>query len=889
MEEEEKNMVGNMPDSIQSRVVRSRKLKRIFGKSALVLILIVLLVFISSAAISFFFEDEVANTVLRQVYKSVDTEMSHSKVSLSLWRKFPKVSLKVDDLSVKAKNSNDNLLEAKTVYLQLNLFRLLQNSFELQKLNVEHVRLYLESYSENRHNWDIFRESDDSSETGLSLALASVSLSDISIFYTDDENLFTGSGHINRMTAKGRFRDEKFDFRLSAMIQIDSLLQDTMVYCLNKGIRLKGDAVADFAQKQYELHNFNIGVLRINTVLEAVARQQGEDWQYEANLVGKKMSVGDLIKQLPDVYQRSLDSLELQGNLNLAVVLRGSAKTQTGIEAVCQLEKGYVRPNESPVALKSVEMKMLYTSQFPDLASHSVIKVPILSANLESGRITGKAEVTDLNSPHFRANLQASLQLSDLQAFIPKTVFYKIGGKADFKLEVEHIFSSMENVSFPSLKDAEIKGSMTLKKACLQIDSNSFLWDDFSASLKFDNQTLNIIRFNGSVQGNRCELTGSVSPVYDFFFVDNCKLKVEGQLYAPMLNVDAFIPPVTTQTVSASQNEVSRAVHFPDFVEAEIRLKSDRLKYDRFEAQKVEGLLKYKGDVLSVEDLSLKALDGKVLMQAGLRSLPSGGFRLQTKASVRQVDIQRLFYVLHDFGYTEENGLTHNNIRGKATSDIQMVALLDSCLVLLPESIDCNADLTLVNGRLLNFKPLEALSAFVKLEDLKDIRFETLTNRITIQNKQIQIPEMDIKNNLLNLVLSGGQTFDGDLNYNISLYLSDLLSNKRKNRVSSDEFGEVVEDGKYGVRLHILLAGNTENPQFKWNRKKANEGFRQGFKQQREEFRELFGNGEKDKSSSVISSSVSDTLQGKAYKRKKENQDLNDSKKKQQELDIDDW
>ena len=109
------------------------------------------------------------------------------------------------------------------------------------------------------------------------------------------------------------------------------------------------------------------------------------------------------------------------------------------------------------------------------------------------------------------------------------------------------------------------------------------------------------------------------------------------------------------------------------------------------------------------------------------------------------------------------------------------------------------------------------------------------------------------------------------------------MSKKRKERVSSDEFGEVVEDGKYGVRLHLLVAGTVDDPQFKWNHKKANEGFRQSLRQQGDEFRELF------KSEKREQTGTADTAQQKLSKRKKEERELNDSRKRQQELDVEDW
>ena len=201
-------------------------------------------------------------------------------------------------------------------------------------------------------------------------------------------------------------------------------------------------------------------------------------------------------------------------------------------------------------------------------------------------------------------------------------------------------------------------------------------------------------------------------------------------------------------------------------------------------------------------------------------------------AKTDKVDIQRLFYAMHDFGMEHDvNGLTHQHIRGVAKTDILFSAVLDSTLELLPQTIHCDAEVSVNNGRLLNYKPLESLSNFVSMEDLKEIRFETLKNRVGVHQSVVSIPEMEIKNSALNLFLSGNQTFKGDLHYNLKLHVSELLAKKRRAR--SQEFGEVEDDGSKGLYLYLLVAGTTDNPVFKWNREKARADFKDNLQQQK--------------------------------------------------------
>ena len=55
---------------------------------------------------------------------------------------------------------------------------------------------------------------------------------------------------------------------------------------------------------------------------------------------------------------------------------------------------------------------------------------------------------------------------------------------------------------------------------------------------------------------------------------------------------------------------------------------------------------------------------------------------------------------------------------------------------------------------------------------------------------------MEIKSSALSVFISGTHTFEQEIDYNIKLLLSELLSNKfrKKNTSINNEFGEVKEE-----------------------------------------------------------------------------------------------
>ena len=63
-------------------------------------------------------------------------------------------------------------------------------------------------------------------------------------------------------------------------------------------------------------------------------------------------------------------------------------------------------------------------------------------------------------------------------------------------------------------------------------------------------------------------------------------------------------------------------------------------------------------------------------------------------------------------------------------------------------------------------------------EELKNVKFSTLKNTIRIEHNIIKIPAMEIKSSALSVFISGTHSFDNEIDYQVRLLLSELISQK---------------------------------------------------------------------------------------------------------------
>ncbi|MBC7425368.1 MAG: hypothetical protein H7321_02435, partial [Bacteroidia bacterium] len=123
------------------------------------------------------------------------------------------------------------------------------------------------------------------------------------------------------------------------------------------------------------------------------------------------------------------------------------------------------------------------------------------------------------------------------------------------------------------------------------------------------------------------------------------------------------------------------------------------------------------------------------------------------------------------------------------------------------------AKVVMENGQLKNFEPLEGLSKFASIEELNNVKFSRLENEVEIRDNMVIIPEMTVKNNILDMQIKGSHTFDNCMDYTIRLKVSDILASRynwRKNRKQD----EVEDHGKQGMIIYLTVKGTPGNLKF---------------------------------------------------------------------------
>ncbi len=141
---------------------------------------------------------------------------------------------------------------------------------------------------------------------------------------------------------------------------------------------------------------------------------------------------------------------------------------------------------------------------------------------------------------------------------------------------------------------------------------------------------------------------------------------------------------------------------------------------------------------------------------------------------------------------------------------------------------------------LLSFTPLLNLSSYVSVDELKDVKFSTLENTIKIGNNNINIPAMEIKSSALSVFISGTHSFNNDIDYQIKLLLSELISKKaRKRNTNLDKQLLVEDDGLGRTTLYLKMDGTVDDPNIYFDKIRIKEKIKTEIKKEKEEIKKI--------------------------------------------------
>ena len=721
-------------------------------------------------------EEKIKNLVIGELNKSLTGEISVERMSLTFWSSFPYIAL--DFKNVKAMGSNPNdlepLLEARRLSLNFNLRNMMAKKYEVRKIELNDATVRIMLYADGSENYNLWK-STDATSSNFSFALKKIVLRNTQLYFLNERSEQRYELYIYRADAKGDFSTNLQNISLSGDFHLGLLQSKETIILAEKSMNLRTQFQIDNSTKTIHFSESFIRLEDLNFNLSGLVNYNKIQPNMDLDIVGKNLNLQKFIKQLPAKFANEIESYRTKGNFDFRLNLSGnySGENLPKITAEWTFRDGQIYEKNTKTQLNRVQFSGAFSTSNINQLSNCRLVIRDFSAYTKSGYFSANFAISNFQSPTIQLNTAFNIELEELANLISIPQIVKATGLSNGQIEYKHTFKSFENIDLSEILNGQFHGEIFCTNTCVKLQDSivkSPIKLD-SVHFKFNQDHLQIPIAIGEFEGSKFQAS---------LFLHNFwkNLKTPELMYiSGDLNVDKY-------------------------------------QIDKVLLQNLRGHVQYQNQVLFIEDLFVDVFDGEVngFVEVNFSNASRLPFRFE--GSLSRINAEKLFAGLDNFGQTE---ITDKNLKGSIDADLSMLGVYLPKIGLDTKSLWITMKAKISNGELNNVSMLQKLSRFVDEETLNHVKFATLENTIEIRNEIISFPEMRIHSNALNLNVSGTHHFDGTIDYNIKIALSELLSKRRRERRRNQDESGAVDDEKKRTSLYVHVTGTTENPKFRYD------------------------------------------------------------------------
>jgi len=362
-------------------------------------------------------------------------------------------------------------------------------------------------------------------------------------------------------------------------------------------------------------------------------------------------------------------------------------------------------------------------------------------------------------------------------------------------------------------------------------------------SLVIKDNSLKVSKVKIEGAGSEIYLNGKFLDFLPVLFADeanskDAELKFKASLDAPHLDIDRLIRMTESQDEldkvkkgfidvdSIYQAHTLNRERITKFLKGTFQAKIDEFNYNYIKGTNFNGNLTFDNSELLVKGRT-DAMDGTFGIDGKMffKDKPY----LQASLDIDDINVRTFFQQTENMGLEV---LQYKNIKGRLTSKLAINAFWDKEGNFLDKKLNVLGDVNIKNGELIKLEMLYAFADYIKLRDLKHIKFTNLHNYFEVKKGKVYIPEMFIQSNALNLTISGIQSFQNRIDYNVKVNAGQVIGNLFKRHDTTRKPIEAKKKGWFNLYYHIY--GTVDKYKTKRNKSKVKKNLKKSSRHRKE-------------------------------------------------------
>jgi AsmA protein len=414
--------------------------------SGITLLAIILLMFL----LPILFPKTITQKVKQLANRHLNGQLSFSGTGLSFFKRFPELTLTLEDFELKgsAPFANDTLAAAKEVSFAIDLSSLLRSRVQISKIYLSQAVINVQVDSAGHANYNVYKASPQTNQTQTDTSAASLGIDQIIIeksrlVYNDASLPMRLNARNFNYTGSGDLSKDVFDLHTHTEIGGVDFYYGGQAYVVNK--KVNANLVTSINTKSLEFifqkNDLMINRLPVRFKGRFGFMKDGYDMDFKFDSAPTDLS--DIFTALPAEYAKYIEHTDVNGtgviHLSLSGKYISEKKISPDLNFSMKISKGCVANNKTPSPVQDLYVDM--SARVPQLNPDSLaFNLDSLHFRIDQDKFDARFKIKGLNKPYIFARANTNIDLEKWnRAFGVKAVDLK--GRYELHLNAEGVYA----------------------------------------------------------------------------------------------------------------------------------------------------------------------------------------------------------------------------------------------------------------------------------------------------------------------------------------------------------------------------------------------------------------------------------------------------------------
>ncbi len=794
---------------------------------------IVVLVFVSLAALPFLFKDKLLVKVKTALNNQVNAKIDFKGFSLSLFSHFPRVEMEIRDLSLVGINefARDTVFYAGSISTDISIAEMVRSKgFELKSLVVNNPRINLVSTKTGKVNWDVAKPSAEkiatsgtSSSSDLKIKLSDIQVNNLSLKYSDEAMPMNVWLKKTNLSSSGDVAGTVTQFDLKGEIAEFILEYDSVKYISKTRLKAETLLKLDYEKMNFVFDNGKLWFNNLPLEVNGSFAMPNDSMFFDLGFRSEKSDFATILSLVPADYQKYIEKAEIKGDAEFKGSVKGVFFNEIypAIDLVLSAQNGSFKYQGLPESVQDIQVSAKITKPEGNL---NLLKVDVekAHASIRNNPVDLRLLVTEpMTDPNIDASFSGTIDFASLKQAIPIDSL-DITGILNAKMQMAGRMSSVEKQEYEKFQSS---GEATVQN--FRIQSNRFTQtvEIGNGRMKANPRQITVDQFDVKIGQSDMSLKGDVSNYLAYMFKNgvlkgNFNLKSGFMNFSELSNIQKPGKPSTdmkanTKAAPLALSDSVVAFQVPKNLDLVFQSAIQKAVFDEMPITNINGLVKVKDQRLDLTNLSMEMLQGKLAVNGSYTSNKENRPAFDFKIDMQSIDIPTAYQSLSTFRHYLPIAAKS---QGKFSTQLGLSGVMNEKMNIVPTSLNGNGLFNGQNLMIVDSPLFDQIRGIIKKEKLKNVKIDDFTAKFQFENGQLTM------NPFKTIVADQQATIYGTLSASRQINLNlDFLVN-REDLGADINKGLDILPGSQNIKMidaSVILKGPIAKPEVSLDLSKA--------------------------------------------------------------------